>query len=215
MEYLSNSETTNLNQNIRGKENVEHLLRLARAMEDPSEWEYNEEMVDSGPNSTAKCVCGHDIRYIFYIYRERDGKKLPIGSSCIKNSIPYLIETGNKDLAEKLSDAYDEFKRQINEAIALAAKRKREQTNNDRIEIILRDMENLIIFLDKVRESYNGGYIPYPLYRSFRVPGACSKVGFTIRRYIKAYQEYCRFYNRYKGEYNLPNLPEPNSEELK
>ena len=59
---------------------------LVRALApDPSEYEYGGLNYDSGPRSNEHCACGHPIRLVFMIERERDGKTAKIGSTCINH----------------------------------------------------------------------------------------------------------------------------------
>lgn len=221
METLTNitkTESENMNKKETRIENLLHIQKIAAAMEDPTKWAYNGDMTDSGPGGKSACTCGHPIRYIFWIEREEDGKRLPIGSSCIKTTVPYLIEMGADNLADKLNTAIEEFQEYYNKLLCETAKRKRDHDNNEKLNSITKDLDILVEFVKTERKSYqnshDGYYVPYPLYRPFQMPKPCAKMGFTVKRYMKAYKEYRNFYNQYRAEYNLSALPEPTSEYL-
>jgi hypothetical protein len=78
-------------------------IRLAMAP-DPADWFFTGQVVDHGEYGTAECTCGHPVRYQFFIARARDGKRLPIGSHCIRESVPFLIAAGAKGLARELEE---------------------------------------------------------------------------------------------------------------
>ena len=85
--------------------NLQHVQRVADAMyPNPTEWEFTGQVVD-GKGGNAHCSCGHPIRYIFVIERKRDGQALPIGSTCITSTVPYLQAHGAANLATALEQA--------------------------------------------------------------------------------------------------------------
>ncbi len=93
----------------------EHLARLTLAMApDPRAWRYTGMYEDTG-GLIGRCACGHQIRHIFFIERPADGAKLPIGSTCIGSSIPYLLANGAGELAGRLEEAATELKRKMEE----------------------------------------------------------------------------------------------------
>jgi hypothetical protein len=98
-------------------------IRLAMAP-DPAEWFFTGQVVDHGEYGSAECTCGHPVRYQFFIARASDGKRLPIGSHCIRESVPFLIAAGAKGLARELEQAARRVEREQEAARRLAASRR-------------------------------------------------------------------------------------------
>ena len=125
-----------------------HLARLSEAMApDPGEWRFEGEVTDAG-GVTAKCACGANIRFMFWISRS-DGAKLAIGSVCIEKSVPWLIERGAGRLAENLTDALARHKDALDEArrdakLAVAAKQ---------LEGVVEDARMLAAWIDVERRE--------------------------------------------------------------
>ena len=90
---------------------LDHRAKLMRALEpDPPEYEYTgEEPIDGGAN--AHCSCGHEIRWIFTVIRKRDGKIMPIGSTCINH-----FAAINPITFQRLNQAYDILLKKLSEA---------------------------------------------------------------------------------------------------
>ncbi|MGH2742744.1 MAG: hypothetical protein ACRDLY_15185 [Thermoleophilaceae bacterium] len=99
-------------------------IRLAMAP-DPADWFFTGEVVDHGEyGSAAECTCGHPVRYQFFIARADDGKRLPIGSHCIRESVPFLIAAGAEGLARELEQAARRVERDQNAARRVATARR-------------------------------------------------------------------------------------------
>lgn len=97
-------------------------IRLAMAP-DPAEWFFTGDVVDHGEYGSAECTCGHPVRYQFLIARA-DGKRLPIGSHCIRESVPFLIAAGAQGLARELELAARRVDREQSAARRVAAARR-------------------------------------------------------------------------------------------
>lgn len=98
-------------------------IRLAMAP-DPADWFFTGEVEDHGEYGSAECTCGHAVRYQFFIARASDGKRLPIGSHCIRESVPFLIAAGAEGLARELEQAARRVERDQNAARRVAAARR-------------------------------------------------------------------------------------------
>ncbi len=72
---------------------------------DPAAWSFTGEVCDYRRYDAAKCTCGHAVRYLFFIVRVADGKRLGIGSDCIRESVPLLMADGAVRLARDLRQA--------------------------------------------------------------------------------------------------------------
>lgn len=82
---------------------LEHAARIwQRMLPDPREWTVNPEVGEGDP-ATTRCTCGHPIRVVFSITRQRDGATLLIGSTCIDTVVPGLIRLGADQLAAALA----------------------------------------------------------------------------------------------------------------
>lgn len=80
--------------------------RIRSAMApDPAAWSFTGEVCDYREYDAAKCTCGHAVRYLFFIVRDADGKRLGIGSTCIQESVPFLMADGAVQLAHDLRQA--------------------------------------------------------------------------------------------------------------
>lgn len=109
------------------QETVEQEVRTAHALAlivalapDPSAWEYRGQCNDTGPNSNAKCACGHPIRYEFPIYRGVESRV--VGSTCVEHFAALNPETGALMLAklEELQSKLAEQKKAAKAAIQQA-----------------------------------------------------------------------------------------------
>lgn len=98
-------------------------IRLAMAP-DPADWFFTGEAVDHGEYGSAECTCGHRVRYQFFIARASDGQRLPIGSHCIRESVPFLIAAGAEGLARELEHAARQVERDQGAARRFAAARR-------------------------------------------------------------------------------------------
>ncbi len=94
-------------------------IRLVMAP-DPAEWSFTGEVVDCEEYGNAQCTCGHPVHYLFFIARATDRKPLPIGSHCIRESVPFLMAAGAKELARNLEQAARRVERDQNAARRVA-----------------------------------------------------------------------------------------------
>ena len=109
---------------VKAEDQAIHFQRLIRALApDPREWEFTGEVVDAGPGATAglnppTCACGHPIRYIFIICRQRDGSQTQVGSTCIGHFSAVAPELGQEleAAAEKLCQELAEKEKKAREA---------------------------------------------------------------------------------------------------
>lgn len=87
--------------------------RLAAALGNPARWEYRGDCVDLG-RCTGRCACGHcGLRYLFGIHNIDDGRKVVVGSTCIKNfrgGLPVDLVDGIESDAKRLREAAAESK---------------------------------------------------------------------------------------------------------
>lgn len=90
---------------------------------DPADWFFTGEVVDNGEYANAACTCGHAVRYQFFIARAAGGKRLPIGSHCIRESVPFLIAAGADGLAGELEQAVRRVEHDQNAARKVATAR--------------------------------------------------------------------------------------------
>jgi hypothetical protein len=182
--------TQKINQAERKVDNLAHLERLATAMApDPTRWEYRGEVLDGGGGlEQVHCTCGHPIRWIFPIYDRDSGRSLPIGSTCIAASVPYLIHSGAQGLADALQAALQRHQ----EALAEAARQVRDAVNNEVVASLLATREALFTWAKGEREV--GTYLPRGLwtdavYRN-RQAAACSTPGRTAASLRKRLENY-------------------------
>lgn len=112
---------------------------------DPSEWRFTGE-IGEDDSGLAKCACGHSIKYLFHLERERDGKKVIVGSSCIEH-----YGEANPELVESIKAANEDLKKRIQEE-KKAAKRAAQEAEVDKIR-------------DEWESLWNKGYKVYKAYR--------------------------------------------------
>lgn len=204
-------------------ENLKHIKRIADAMApDPTQWEYHGDCIDAGSLVGAQCTCGHPIRYVFPVVNPHDGRTLPIGSTCISSTVPYLIASGADSLAEKLSAAQQKLQKKISKKYADEQKRKRDHKNNRIVMEMEKDLRDLIGVHNDFRSYHisNGSFIPYFFYRQLILPKACKTPGFTKRRIKNTYKKWvsswvdCRRYDTEHYRMELPPIPIPKTVEL-
>lgn len=136
----------------KGIENLEHVMRIAKAMEpDPREWAYNGAMAEGGENTA--CACGHKpIKTVFVIERARDGASLLIGSVCIESTVPHLIASGAEELANRLKAAVEAHR----EALAKAEREKRDAAASLEVQALLEErmaIADYSVLRSKAREA--------------------------------------------------------------
>jgi hypothetical protein len=115
---------------------------------DPKEWKYNGKYEDTKETSS-QCACGHAIRYIFTIERMRDGATLPIGSTCIASTVPFLKKDGAFDLAKKLEKAYKKHLQKL----AKSKKQKRDKENADQVKLLIKEARLLIKWYNELQRN--------------------------------------------------------------
>ncbi|GEM_PF-4059194 len=80
-----------------------HVARIADAMApDPKAWEML--CVRRGPS---QCVCGQDILWQFLLKHE-DGAEITIGSTCVRETLPWLLKMDAVELASAITSAWRE-----------------------------------------------------------------------------------------------------------
>ena len=142
--------------------NLQHVHRVAEAMHpDPREWAYTGQVVD-GQGMGAHCACGHPIRFIFVVARTRDGQQLPIGSTCITSTVPYLLAEGAVQLASSLQRALAVHE----QALAALEKARRAAEQDAACQTARQEWQAVRergrVIIDGYRA--NGRRIPYPLW---------------------------------------------------
>lgn len=156
--------------------NLSHAAKIAAAMmPEPREWAFQGEVFDSGTYGAAECTCGHPIRYVFVIRRERDGKALDIGSTCIEETVPALIAAGAEKLAQDLQAAVEAHRKALEDA-----KRKvRDASNDGLVKVLLGERAALKGWVNDLKAS--GAYLDRALFDFQRnpEPKACSTPGRT------------------------------------
>lgn len=159
MEYSRTAERK-LRSVERELDNKHHLARLAHAMApDPTRWEYRGVMIDGGRGLMVNsCTCGHPIRWIFKIHNKDDGRTLPIGSTCIGSSVPYLVASGAEGLAEALQRAVKKHQ----EALAAAQREVRDAENSEVVKGLMDTRQQLFDWARGEREA--GTYLPRSLW---------------------------------------------------
>lgn len=116
-----------------------HLQKLANTMApDCKEWAFNGD-VEEDTNMRSRCICGHPIKWIFWLQRTRDGRRLPIGSTCITSSVPFLISHGAEGLAKDLMAAQSVWRQLMAERM----RETREGKTNCVLEKIRQDAREL------------------------------------------------------------------------
>ena len=166
--------------------NLEHLKRIADAMyPDPREWAYTGQVIDAGA-PCEKCACGHPIRYIFVIERKRDGKALPIGSTCITSTVPHLLANGAVNLATALRQALSDHE----QALADIAKSERAAQQHADCEAARLEYEQVNQRALAIRRGFveRGAWIPHAIYgcRLCRVCPTYKLVSSRIKWYRQA-----------------------------
>jgi hypothetical protein len=189
-----------------------HLAKLATAMwPEPKAWAFKGEVYDTKNYGSAQCSCGHPIRWVFIIERDSDGKKLPIGSTCIETSIPYLISHGAEGLAEALQKALEKLQAEI----AAAKKAAADALATEQVQEIKADFEALQEWWKIARESWKG-YRPEALYKQISLPAAASTPGRTAagmrKRYVTTYDALLDV--QATSKVILPALPKPAEKKL-
>lgn len=204
-------------ESVRLPADLEHLQKLADAMApEPREWSYTGEVVDA-QGEGAKCVCGHPIRWIFVIRRERDGALLPIGSTCIETSIPYLVTHGAEGLAELLREAVRELRRETQRQATAAKREVRETEQGEVVERLTRDWAELIDWQRRARDVWyreHGPGYPYALALTLKLPEPCKRPGATVKRLVREYKRRLAYIAVDPQADQLLSLPTPRTTEL-
>jgi hypothetical protein len=202
-------ETRKIARTAKAVDNATHLARLAAAMApDLGAWEYQGEVSD-GKGANAKCTCGHPIRWIYLIRHKDTAKALPIGSTCIKASVPLLIESGAAHLAEQLTAAVEAHEKAIRDAKTAERRRVREIAQDEDLGQLHTDWAALLEWRRTARRAHVGGFMPWALYRGLAVPKPTKTKAGTINRLVR---EYRRAVARFTSDGHHP--PAPTSSKL-
>ena len=210
-------------------DNIQHALKIAAAMApDPREWAYNGKCYEADGIIPERCACGHPIRQVFVIDRERDGATLNIGCVCIDSTVPHIIASGNQGLAEALQKAKADLEAQIK----ARAKEKRDAEASVEVQGLAEEYETLRQWVRDLKQdmAQNKEYVPGSIYGGIKgLPKAASTPGRTaasIRtRYesvwlelsylhVRGYYTYGNYSNREYLKY-LPKPPIPKDEKLR
>lgn len=206
----TDAEVRQINKTGRAAANAAHLRKLAAAMApDPSAWTYEGEVSD-GKGSNAKCTCGHPIRWIFTIRRKSDGAALPIGSTCIETSVPFLMQHNAEALAEQLTAAVKAHQKALRVAAAAERKRARELAQDAELSALRADLQALQDFrrraIDSYREHTGRMYVPHELYTRLPTPRPTKTRKGTIRRFVRTYRAGARLLAGF-GQLPTPTSP--------
>lgn len=160
-----------LDANVRATLNAEHLAKFMVAMHpDPREWLVEEEIGDGGPDSKERCTCGHPIRYVHSLKRERDGKKIKVGSVCIEGTVPYLMSVGAEHLAAQLLESLERLREHQRRILSEGEKRKRAAKGDAMVAALSVDWASLQGWTKALLDGYyeaarrSGSYRPLPEY---------------------------------------------------
>lgn len=133
----------------------------------PQEWEYRGEM-EEDDSGNAKCVCGHQIRYLFPVYRGNAQRIL--GSTCIEHYSLYRPED-----AQLMREALQRVQERAKEAARAARKAAADNqatTARDRHEALYRPI------YDRFMGYRNRGEMaPRPLWEAIASPWRISSPG--------------------------------------
>lgn len=191
-EYTDSKATTETIASLR------HIKTISdKMLPDPKEWSYEGECsYVEAPAPPASCACGHSIRNVFTIRRNRDGATLNIGSVCIESTVPYLIANGAGELAENLRSALKKMEEDRKEH----AKRLREQRDNTELQAVEAEFDDLIEFFHHLRDGYSR-YLPYYLYHNPQLPKVLSTPKRTISSIVRCHTKlwWNLWYNHVKG----------------
>ena len=88
----------------RNEKQAEFISRFINNLGDVKNWEHNGEVVELQTVS-GTCVCGHPIKFLYYIEEKNTHRKETLGSECINNFKDYNLE-----LYESLIKSKDDFK---------------------------------------------------------------------------------------------------------
>lgn len=77
---------------------------------EPEKYDYTGKVVDAGPGSSAKCACGHPIRFVFFIKHRETGQQRHVGSTCINH-----FAGVNAALLDSLQGAYNKLTKELQE----------------------------------------------------------------------------------------------------
>ena len=114
-------------QMTRNEKQAEFISRFINNLGDVKNWEHNGEVVELQTVS-GTCVCGHPIKFLYYIEEKNTHRKEALGSECINNFKDYNLE-----LYESLIKSKDDFK---------------ERKKKEKLQPIVEDIE-------KLKETYD------------------------------------------------------------
>ena len=148
------------------QESIAHAQAIAdKLAPDCREWEWTGETIDAGKGATQgfnppRCACGHPIRYLFPLVRERDGATVNIGSTCIKSTVPTLLASGAEGLAIRLQNALAAHK----EALKEQARREKAAKAEGQIAEILEDWTALQKWYRAAKRAYGDAFMPHGIW---------------------------------------------------
>ncbi len=88
----------------RNEKQAEFIKRFIDDLGNVKNWEHKGEVVEL-PTVSGTCVCGHPIKFLYYIEEKNTHRKETLGSECINNFKDYNLE-----LYESLIKSKDDFK---------------------------------------------------------------------------------------------------------
>lgn len=139
-----------------------YARNLAAVLGNGADWEFRDECTDLG-GPLGRCACGHPaIRFEFTLHHKHDGRRVVVGSSCVKNYHGISEET-----AERIQAAAD----RMEAAIADAKRQARERAQDAEIQSLLAEWSAAEYAIDQEcqrwSDCHHGGdrYAPWPIYR--------------------------------------------------
>lgn len=179
---------------------IGHLQRLADAMApDCKEWIFAGD-VEEDDSRKSRCTCGHPIKWVFWLERQRDGARLPIGSTCITTSVPFLISHGANGLAKDLAVAQTAWRQMMADRMKLAREGKRTcelERVQEEAEQLLHWYSRLMLATEELtaakqrRLPYRPPYFYEARYRDLRAQSKNSTTGrkaLCIKRRIETFR---------------------------
>lgn len=138
-----------------------YARNLAAVLGNGADWEFRDECTDLG-GPLGRCACGHPaIRFEFTLHHKTDGRRVVVGSSCVKNYHGISEET-----AERIQAAAD----RMEAAIADAKRQARERARDAEIQSLLADWSAAEYAIDQACQQWREGhpahrYVPWPIHK--------------------------------------------------
>lgn len=111
---------------------------------DPKDWDHFGRVNDLGL-PVGSCVCGHQIRYEFFIENKKTHQTKTVGSECINHFKEY-----NPELFEKLSVSYEKWTAKRKED----AKKAKEALENEKVISLKEKFDSYVKLFNDVEEKY-------------------------------------------------------------